>query len=59
LASCRKAEAEFEAALTLEAMVRVGRALGRGDLDVMQIEVDAIFGRLGVVATPEVPGLGG
>jgi class 3 adenylate cyclase/tetratricopeptide (TPR) repeat protein len=55
LASCRKAEAEFEAALTLEAMVRVGRRLGRGDLDVLQVEVGAIFERLGVVATPDLP----
>jgi tetratricopeptide (TPR) repeat protein len=58
LENSRKADAEYEAALTLEAMVRVGRLLGRGDLDVVQIEVDAIFDRLGVVATPEVPGLG-
>jgi hypothetical protein len=39
-------------------MARVGRLLGRRDVDVMEIEVAAIFDRLGVVATPAIPGLG-
>ncbi len=55
LASCRKSEAEYEAALTMQAMGRIGVVLGRRDLDVLAVETTATFARLGVVATPSVP----
>lgn len=55
LASCRKSEAEYEAALTMEAMRRVGGLFGRRDLDGLAVETTATFERLGVVATPPVP----
>src|SRR5262249_20771766 len=52
--SARKAGAEYEVALALDALAALGRLEGR-DTETVERERNAILTRLGVVATPEVP----
>ena len=54
LDSARAKEADYEVGLTLDALVRLGQATGE-PVDELELERDAIFARLGVVATPQIP----
>jgi len=54
LESARKAGADYEAALALDALTVLGRLEGENP-ETAERERDAIFARLGVVATPEFP----
>jgi class 3 adenylate cyclase/tetratricopeptide (TPR) repeat protein len=54
LAAAREKNADYEVALTLDALVDVGRAAGE-PVDELAGERDLIFERLGVVAMPPVP----
>jgi hypothetical protein len=46
---------DYEIALTLEAMTRIGPLIGASNLEPISIEMQQIFSRLGVINTPEVP----
>lgn len=52
--SARKAGADYEAALALDALAVLGRLDGE-NTETVERERDAIFARLGVIATPEFP----
>ncbi len=54
LESARKAGAEYEVALALDALATLARLDGASE-EKVERERDAIFTRLGVVATPEIP----
>ena len=54
LEGARKAGADYEVALVLDALVALGRLEGE-NTEPAERERDAIFARLGVVATPDVP----
>jgi hypothetical protein len=51
----RAAKVDYEIALTLEAMTRIGPLIGASNLEPISIEMKQIFSRLGVISTPEVP----
>jgi tetratricopeptide (TPR) repeat protein len=55
LAACRSSGAEYEAALALEGLSLVAPLVGRDDASELAAEAAAIFERLGVVRTPDVP----
>jgi class 3 adenylate cyclase/tetratricopeptide (TPR) repeat protein len=55
IANARERGAEYEIGLTLEAMSRLRRRLGEEPDAAMELEYRAIFSRLGVRSTPEVP----
>jgi class 3 adenylate cyclase/tetratricopeptide (TPR) repeat protein len=54
LAAARAKEADYELALTMDALVTLGRVTGR-PIEELVRERDPILERLGVVATPETP----
>lgn len=54
LEGARSAEADFEIALALDALATLARREGER-VETVERERDAIFSRLGVVATPEIP----
>jgi class 3 adenylate cyclase/tetratricopeptide (TPR) repeat protein len=54
LASARAQWADYEAAITLDALVQLAELVGEED-DALRVERDAILGRLGVVHVPEFP----
>jgi hypothetical protein len=47
--------ADYEAARTLDALVRLGELVGDPSLDGLRAERDEILARLGIVGLPEVP----
>jgi tetratricopeptide (TPR) repeat protein len=51
----RTAKVDYEIALTLEAMTRIGPLIDAPDLEGVMREKEEIFSRLGVISTPEVP----
>jgi class 3 adenylate cyclase/tetratricopeptide (TPR) repeat protein len=51
----RTAKVDYEIALTLKAMTRIGPLIGASNLEPISIEMQQIFSRLGVISTPEVP----
>jgi tetratricopeptide (TPR) repeat protein len=55
LERARTAKVDYEIALTLEGMTRIGPLIDTPKLDVMASERQEIFTRLGVVRTPDVP----
>jgi tetratricopeptide (TPR) repeat protein len=58
LGEARRTSADFEVALTLDALATLRRLAGE-DVAALDEERDAIFDRLGVVATPTLPLRGG
>jgi tetratricopeptide (TPR) repeat protein len=55
LADCGQRGADYDAALALEALARIAPKVGEDGSEEFAAQAKAIFDRLGVIATPDVP----